>query len=157
MSAESRLKELGLVLPAPAAALANYVPFTISGNMLIVSGQLAFGADGKLSPDHCGKLGAQVSPDAGRAAARLCAINLMAQARAATGSLDAITRVLKLGAFVNAAPDFDQMPKVINGFSDLFVEIFGADKGRGARSAVGMAALPNQIAVEVEMVLELTD
>jgi enamine deaminase RidA (YjgF/YER057c/UK114 family) len=155
MSAESRLKELGLVLPAPAAALANYVPFTISGNMLIVSGQLAFGADGKLSPDHCGKLGAQVSPDAGRAAARLCAINLMAQARAATGSLDAITRVLKLGAFVNAAPDFTALAPVVNGASDLMVDVFG-EKGRHARAAVGVAVLPLDSAVEIEAWFELT-
>jgi enamine deaminase RidA (YjgF/YER057c/UK114 family) len=154
MSAESRLKELGLVLPAPAAALANYVPFTISGNMLIVSGQLAFGADGKLSPDHCGKLGAQVSPDAGRAAARLCAINLMAQARAATGSLDAITRVLKLGAFVNAAPDFTALAPVVNGASDLMVDVFG-EKGRHARAAVGVAVLPLDSAVEIEAWFEL--
>jgi len=154
MSAESRLKELGLVLPAPAAALANYVPFTITRNMLIVSGQLAFGADGKLSPDHCGKLGAQVSPDAGRAAARLCAINLLAQARAATGSLDAIARVLKLGAFVNSAPDFTAIAPVVNGASDLMVEVFG-DKGRHARAAVGVAVLPLDSAVEIEAWFEL--
>ena len=154
MSAEMRLKELGLQLPAPAAALANYVPFTISGQMLIVSGQLAFGADGKLAPEHCGKLGDQVSPEAGREAARLCAINLIAQARAATGSLDAIARVLKLGAFVNAAPDFTAIAPVVNGASDLMVDVFG-DKGRHARAAVGVAVLPLDSAVEIEAWFEL--
>ena len=154
MSAEMRLKELGLQLPAPAAALANYVPFTISGQMLIVSGQLAFGADGKLAPEHSGKLGAQVSPEDGREAARLCAINLLAQARAATGSLDAIARVLKLGAFVNAAPDFTAIAPVVNGASDLMVDVFG-DKGRHARAAVGVAVLPLDSAVEIEAWFEL--
>ena len=154
MSAEMRLKELGLQLPAPAAALANYVPFTISGKMLIVSGQLAFGADGKLAPEHCGKLGAQVSPEGGREAARLCAINLIAQARAATGSLDAIARVLKLGAFVNAAPDFTAIAPVVNGASDLMVDVFG-EKGRHARAAVGVAVLPLDSAVEIEAWFEL--
>jgi len=154
MSAEMRLKELGLQLPAPAAALANYVPFTISGKMLIVSGQLAFGANGELAPEHCGKLGAQVSPEAGREAARLCAINLLAQARAATGSLDAIARVLKLGAFVNAAPDFTAIAPVVNGASDLMVDVFG-DKGRHARAAVGVAVLPLDSAVEIEAWFEL--
>lgn len=154
MSAEMRLKELGLQLPAPAAALANYVPFTISGKLLIVSGQLAFGTDGKLAPEHCGKLGGQVSPEAGREAARLCAINLIAQARAATGSLDAIARVLKLGAFVNAAPDFTAIAPVVNGASDLMVDVFG-DKGRHARAAVGVAVLPLDSAVEIEAWFEL--
>ena len=154
MSAEERLKELGLQLPAPAAALANYVPFTISGKLLIVSGQLAFGADGKLAPEHSGKLGTQVSPEDGRMAARLCAINLLAQARAATGSLDAIARVLKLGAFVNAAPDFTAIAPVVNGASDLMVDVFG-DKGRHARAAVGVAVLPLDSAVEIEAWFEL--
>ena len=154
MSAEQRLTELGLQLPAPAAALANYVPFTISGKLLIVSGQLAFGADGKLAPEHSGKLGAQVSPEDGRMAARLCAINLIAQARAATGSLDAIARVLKLGAFVNATPDFTAIAPVVNGASDLMADVFG-DKGRHARAAVGVAALPLDSAVEIEAWFEL--
>jgi len=154
MSAEMRLKELGLQLPAPAAALANYVPFTISGKLLIISGQLAFGADGNLAPEHSGKLGAQVSPEDGREAARLCAINLLAQARAATGSLDAIARVLKLGAFVNAAPDFTAIAPVVNGASDLMVDVFG-DKGRHARAAVGVAVLPLDSAVEIEAWFEL--
>ena len=155
MSAEVRLKELGLVLPDPAPALANYVPFTISGKLLVISGQLAFGADGKLAPEHAGKLGREVSPDTGRAAARLCAINLLAQARAATGSLDRIARVLKLGAFVNAAPDFTAIAPVVNGASDLMVDVFG-DKGRHARAAVGVAVLPLDSAVEIEAMFEIT-
>ena len=154
MSAETRLKELGIELPAPAAALANYVPFTFSGQFLIISGQLAFGADGKLAPQHIGKLGGTVSPEAGRAAARLCAINLLAQARAATGSLDRIARVLKLGAFVNAAPDFTALAPVVNGASDLMVDVFG-DKGRHARAAVGVAVLPLDSAVEIEAWFEI--
>ena len=154
MSAETRLKELGIELPAPAAALANYVPFTFSGQLLIISGQLAFGADGKLAPQHTGKLGGTVSPEAGRAAARLCAINLLAQARAATGSLDRIARVLKLGAFVNAAPDFTALAPVVNGASDLMVDVFG-DKGRHARAAVGVAVLPLDSAVEIEAWFEI--
>ena len=154
MSAETRLKELGIELPAPAAALANYVPFTFSGQFLIISGQLAFGADGKLAPQHTGKLGSTVSPEAGRAAARLCAINLLAQARAATGSLDRIARVLKLGAFVNATPDFTALAPVVNGASDLMVDVFG-DKGRHARAAVGVAVLPLDSAVEIEAWFEI--
>ena len=154
MSAELRLTELGLTLPAPAAALANYVPFTLSGKILIVSGQLAFGADGKLAPAHTGKLGRNVSPEMGREAARLCALNLLAQARTAAGSLDKIARVLKLGAFVNAAPDFTALAPVVNGASDLMVDVFG-DKGRHARAAVGVAVLPLDSAVEIEAWFEL--
>ena len=154
MSAEARLKELGLTLPAPAAALANYVPFTISGKLLIVSGQLAFGPDGKLNPAHTGKVGGNVSPEMGREAARLCAINLLAQARAATGSLDAIARVLRLGAFVNAAPHFTAIAPVVNGASDLMVDVFG-DKGRHARAAVGVAVLPLDSAVEIDAWFEI--
>lgn len=154
MSAETRLAELGLVLPAPAAALANYVPTTVSGKLLIISGQLAFGADGQLSPRHCGKLGDTVSPEAGREAARLCAINLLAQARAAAGSLDQISRVLKLGAFVNVTPGFTAIAPVVNGASDLMVDVFG-EKGRHARAAVGVAELPLGSAVEIEAMFEL--
>ncbi len=154
MSAEMRLQELGLILPAPAAAVANYVPFTISGQLLIVSGQLAFGPDGTLSPDHRGKLGGDVSADAGRAAARACAINLLAQARAAAGSLDAIARVLRLGAFVTVAPGFTAIAPVVNGASDLMVDVFG-EKGRHARAAVGVAELPLGSAVEIDAMFEL--
>ena len=154
MSAETRIAEMGLILPAPAAALANYVPFTLSGKLLIVSGQLAFGADGKLAPNHCGQIGGHVSPEAGREAARLCAINLLAQARAAAGSLDHIARVLKLSAFVNVTPGFTAIAPVVNGASDLMVEVFG-DQGRHARAAVGVAELPLGSAVEIEAMFEL--
>lgn len=154
MSADARLKQLGLVLPAPATALANYVPFTLCGKILFVSGQLAFGADGKLAPEHTGKLGREVSPEAGRAAARLCAINLLAQVKSATGSLDQVTRVLKLSAFVNAQPDFTGLAPIVNGASDLMVDLFG-DKGRHARAAVGVAVLPLDSAVEIDAMFEL--
>ena len=154
MSAETRLAQLGLTLPAPAAALANYVPAIVSGKLLIVSGQLAFGANGALSPEHCGKLGGDVTPEAGREAARLCALNLLAQAQACVGSLDAIARVVKLGAFVNVVPGFTAIAPVVNGASDLMVEVFG-EHGRHARAAVGVAELPLGSAVEIDAMFEL--
>ena len=154
MSAQSRLAELGLTLPTPAAALANYVPAVVSGKLLIVSGQLPFGADGTLSPAHCGQLGSHVSPEAGRQAARLCALNILAQVQGAVGSLDAIARVLKLGAFVNVAPGFTAIAPVVNGASDLMVEVFG-EAGRHARAAVGVAELPLGSAVEIDAMFEL--
>ncbi len=152
MSIEERLTELGIVLATPAAPLANYVPFTREGNLLIVSGQLPMGPDGKLA--CTGKLGGGVSLEDGVAAARLCAINCLAQVRAAAGSLDAVRQVLRLGGFVNCTADFQQHPQVINGASDLMVEVFG-DKGRHARAAVGCNALPFDAAVEVEMMVAL--
>lgn len=152
MSIEERLSELGITLPTPAAPLANYVPFTREGNLLIVSGQLPMGPDGKLA--HTGKLGGGVSLEDGVAAARLCAINCLAQVRAAAGGLEAVRQVLRLGGFVNCTADFTQQPQVINGASDLMVEIFG-DKGRHARAAVGSNALPFDAAVELEMMVAL--
>ncbi len=154
MSAQSRLAELGLTLPAPAAALANYVPAVVSGKLLIVSGQLALGPDGQLDPAHCGKLGGHVTPEAGRQAARLCALNLLAQAQASLGSLNAIARVVKLGAFVSVVPGFTAIAPVVNGASDLMVEVFG-ETGRHARAAVGVAELPLGSAVEIDAMFEL--
>jgi enamine deaminase RidA (YjgF/YER057c/UK114 family) len=152
--AEAKLRALGLNLPSPAAPMANYVPFVISGSLLFVSGQLPFGADGKLDPAHVGKVGAAVSIEAGTAAARLCMINVLAQAKAALGDLDRIARCVRLGGFISAAQGFANLPPVMNGASDLIVEVLG-DLGRHARSTVGVAELPLDSAVEVEAMFEI--
>ena len=152
-SVEKKLASLGISLPAPATPIANYVPFVRSGNMLVVSGQLCFGADGNLVAR--GQLGGGVSMDDGQKAARACAVNLLAQLKAARGDLDKVTRVVRLGGFINSAPGFTDGPKVMNGASDLMVEVFG-EKGRHARSTVGVAALPANAAVEVEGQFEVS-
>jgi enamine deaminase RidA (YjgF/YER057c/UK114 family) len=149
---EQNLAAQGIVLPAPKAPVANYVPFVRTGNLLFVSGQVCLDADGKLIAK--GKLGAGVSIEDGAAAARGCGINLLAQVKAAIGDLDKVVRVVRLGGFVNAAPDFLEGPKVLNGASDLMVAVFG-DKGRHARTTVGVSALPSDAAVEVEGVFEV--
>ena len=149
----TRLTELQITLPQAAAPVATYVPYVITGNLLVISGQVCFGPDGKLAPEHTGKLGGGVTPENGKAAARLCALNLLAQAQAALGDLDRITRCVRLGGFINAAPDFTALPAIMNGASDAMVEILG-DKGRHARSTVGMAVLPMDCAVEVEAMFE---
>ncbi len=146
---EARLSDLGITLPQAAAPVANYVAYVLGGGTLVISGQLALGADGKLDAAHRGKLGADVSGEAGRAAARNCAINVLAQAKAALGDLDRIERCIRLGGFINAAPDFIDLALIMNGASDLMVEVLG-DKGRHARSTVGVASLPLGCAVEVE-------
>ena len=147
---ETRLAELGIELPAPMAAVANYVPFVITGNMLFVSGQVSV-MDGALMK---GRLGEDLELSAGQHAARACGINLIAQCKAAAGELSKIARVVKLGGFVNAAPDFTDIPQVINGCSDLMVEVFG-EAGRHARSAVACPVLPLGVAVEVDGVFEI--
>lgn len=147
---EDRLAKLGITLPAPMAPVANYVPFVVTGNMLFVSGQVSAGADGLLQ----GRLGENLSLEEGQAAARLCAINLIAQCKAAVGDLSRINRVVKLGGFVNAAADFTDLPEVINGCSDLMVDVFG-DRGRHARAAVASPVLPRGVAVEVDGVFEI--
>ena len=148
---DARLAELGLVLPDTPAPAANYVSFVQSGSMVYVSGQVSRDGNGFIT----GKLGAGVDAAAGAAAARTCALALIAQLRAACGGdLDRLVRVVKLTGFVNSAPDFTDQPKVVNGASDVFVEVFG-DRGRHARSAVGMAALPLGVAVEVEGIFEI--
>lgn len=152
-SIEKRLSSLGVTLPTPAAPIANYVPSVRSGNMLMVSGQICFGVDGKLVAK--GQLGAGVSIEEGQKAARACAINLLAQIKSALGDLDKVVRVVRLGGFINSAPGFTEGPKVMNGASDLMVEAFG-DKGRHARSTVGVAALPADAAVEVEGLFEVS-
>jgi enamine deaminase RidA (YjgF/YER057c/UK114 family) len=148
---EARLAELGVTLPTPPAPVASYVPFVLSGNLVHVSGQVSVDASGGIK----GKLGDQIEVEEGQAAARLCAINLMAQVRAACGGdLDRVKRVVKLNGFVNVTPDFDPIPIVMNGCSDLMVQVFG-DSGRHARSAVGMANLPLNYAVEVDGIFEI--
>ena len=149
---DARLKELGLEIAAPAAPVANYVGYVKTGNLVFVSGQVTI-KDGQLQ--YQGKLGAEVSLEDGQAAARLCAINVIAQLKAACdGDLDRVQRIVKLGGFVNSTPEFADQPKVINGASDLMVEVFG-DKGRHARAAVSAGALPMQVAVEVDCVAEI--
>jgi len=134
---ESTLKALGIALPSPAAPVANYVPYVRTGNLVIISGQLCLGLDGKLADAHKGKLGAEVSMEAGQEA-RLCAINLLAQLRAAIGDLDSVVRCVRLGGFINAVPTYAQLAPVMNGASDLMVAALG-DKGRHARSTIGVA------------------
>ncbi len=149
---ETKLTELGITLPTPATPMANYVPFVRSGNTVTVSGQVCFGNDGKLVAK--GRLGEGVSMEDGQKAARACAVNLLAQLKAALGDLDKVARVIRLGGFINSAPGFGDGPKVMNGASDLMVAVFG-DKGRHARSTVGVAALPADAAVEVEGTFEV--
>ena len=147
---DQRLAELGVELPDAPAPAANYVPYTISGNQLIVSGQITMGPNGL---EYVAKLGADADVETGQAAARLCAINILAQAKAALGDLDRITQVLKIQGFVNATPDFTQHPAVINGASDFLVEVLG-DTGKHARAAVGMGSLPLGVAVEIDAIIE---
>ena len=151
MTIEARLKDLGIDLPKPAAAVANYVPFARAGNLVHISGQLSNDAAGGVK----GTVGADVSPERAQAAARMCGVNLLAQMSAALdGDLERVVRVVKLGGFVQAAGDFEAIPAVINGCSDLMVEAFG-DKGRHARSAVGVYKLPLGFAVEVDAIVEV--
>jgi enamine deaminase RidA (YjgF/YER057c/UK114 family) len=149
---EKKLADLGIALPTPAAPVANYIPFVRTGSLLFVSGQICLGRDGKLVAK--GKLGGAVSVEDGQQAARSCAINLIAQLKAAVGDLDKVVKVVRLGGFINSEPTFLDGPKVMNGASDLMVEVFG-DKGRHARTTVGVAALPADAAVEVEGLFEV--
>ena len=149
---EQRLAKLGLTLPAVPAPVANYVPYTVSGNLVVVSGQVTL-RGGKA--EYVGKLGREISVEDGQMAARLCALNILTHLKSACGGdLDRVKRVLRLGGFVNSTPDFTQMPQVVNGASDLMVEVFG-DAGRHARAAVGVASLPLGVAVEVEAMFEI--
>lgn len=150
MSIEKRLADLGIVLPEPAAPVASYVPVVVSGDMAHVSGQLPF-LEGQLVT---GRLGDDIDLEQGARAARACGLMILAQLRAALGSLDRIERIVKLGAFVNSAAHFTDQPKVANGASDLMAEVFG-DAGRHARAAVGVPALPLGAAVEVDAIVAL--
>ncbi len=148
---DERLRALGIAVPSPAAAAANYVPFLISGSLIFVAGQLPMEA-GKVR--YTGKLGGPISLEDGQKAARLCALNIIAQVKAAAGgNLDRV-RAVRLGGFVNATPDFADHPKVVNGASDLIGQVF-EDLGRHARAAVGAGSLPFDASVEVEAIFEL--
>jgi enamine deaminase RidA (YjgF/YER057c/UK114 family) len=148
---EARLAELNIILPAPPSPVAAYTPFVQAGAMVYISGQVSMTAEGGVK----GKLGQDVTLDQGQSAARLCGLNLLAQLRAACGGdLDRVKRVVKLCGFVNAAPDFDPIPAVVNGCSQLMLDVFG-EAGRHARSAVGVANLPLGVAVEVDGVFEI--
>ncbi|MGJ8609850.1 MAG: RidA family protein [Octadecabacter sp.] len=151
MSIESRLAELGIILPDAPAPAANYVPWVRTGNLLFVSGQISANTDGFIT----GKLGADMDADAGAAAAKACAISLLAQLKAGCGGdIERLVRVVKLVGFVNSTPDFGDQPKVINGCSDFMVDALG-DKGRHSRSAVSAASLPFGVAVEIEGIFEI--
>jgi enamine deaminase RidA (YjgF/YER057c/UK114 family) len=148
---EQRLADLGLNLPTPVAPIANYVPFAKSGSLVHISGQVSLDANGGIT----GIVGDDVDPERAKAAAQLCGLNLIAQMKAACdGDLDRVLRIVKLGGFVQAGPDFFAIPEVINGCSDLMVAAFG-DLGRHARSAVGVYRLPRNFAVEVDAVVEV--
>lgn len=152
MSVDKRIEELGLALPAAAAPVASYVPTVEAGNMLYVSGQISFAADGTLIT---GRLGADMDVDAGRKAAERCALMILAQVKAALGgNWGRVERVVKLGVFVQCTPEFTQQPEVANGASDLMVAVFG-DAGKHSRAAVGVPALPRGVAVEVDAVIQL--
>lgn len=151
MSIESRLAELGVILPDAPAPAANYVPFVVTGNLVHVSGQISQGPDGQIK----GRLGDTMDIEAGAEAARRCAISLLAQLRkACDGDLSRLVRVVKLTGFVNSTADFTDQPKVINGASDFLVAALG-DAGRHARSAVSAASLPFGVAVEIEAIFEI--
>jgi len=146
-----RLTSLGITLPQPVAPVANYVPFARAGSLVHISGQVSVDAEGGVR----GVVGEDLDLEAGQRAARLCGINLLAQMNlACDGDLERVVRVVKLGGFVQAGPDFFDIPKVVNGCSDIMVEAFG-DAGRHARSAVGVYRLPLNFAVEVDAVVEV--
>lgn len=148
---ENRLAEIVLILPQPVAPIANYVPTVQAGNLLHISGQVSLDASGGIK----GIVGEDVTLERAQEAARLCGVNLIAQMKMALGDLDRVVRIVKLGGFVQCGPEFYDIPKVINGCSDLMVEVFG-DAGRHARAAVGVYRLPLGYAVEVDAVVEVS-
>jgi enamine deaminase RidA (YjgF/YER057c/UK114 family) len=151
MSAEARLKQLGIVLPAVPSPVANYLPYRIAGNLLFLAGQ---GPRDDKGNTLSGKVGAEISVDEGYKRARSIGLQLLSTMKTALGSLDRVDAVLKMLVMVNAVPDFKDHPKVANGMSDLFVEVFG-ENGKHARSAVGMGSLPMQISVEIEGIVSI--
>ena len=150
---EAKLLELGITLPSPAAPIANYVPYAVSGRLVVISGQIPL-RDGKIA--YTGKVGEALTVEAGQAAARLCFVNLVAQLKAAAGDLDRVSRVLRLGGFIAAPAEFTRHAEVMNGASDLAVALFG-EAGRHARSTIGVPSLPADAAVEVEGLFELAE
>jgi len=149
---DARLKELGIELPQATAPVATYVPYTIAGNLVLVSGQVTF-SGGKV--EYIGKLGREIGIEDGQKAARLCALNILTHLKnACGGDLDRVKRVVRLGGFVNCTPEFTDQPQVVNGASNLMAEVFG-EAGRHARAAVGVASLPLGVAVEVEAMFEI--
>lgn len=153
MSAEANVKSLGLELPPPPKPAGVYQPVVIVGNMAYVSGHGPLRSDGTMIT---GRVGADLDQQGGYQAARQTGLAILASLRSKLGNLDRVKRVVKTLGMVNAAPDFQQHPAVINGFSELFAEVFGKDNGVGARSAVGMGSLPGNIAVEVEVIVEIS-
>lgn len=149
---EEKLKEMGHELPSPPAPMANYIPGYRTGNLVFLSGVGPRNTDGSMT---AGKLGREFTVEQGYAAARSCALNLLANLKSIIGDLDGVVHIVKILGMVNSAPEFGQQPQVINGCSDLLVEAFG-ERGRHARSAVGMSALPNGIPVEIEMIVEVS-
>ncbi len=151
MSIQDKLNELGIELPVPNPPVANYVAFVQTGNLISISGQVSMGAD----VSYTGKIGQDVTVEEGAKAARLCAINILSQINAALdGNLERVKRVVRLGGFVNCVDGFGDQPEVINGASDLMVDVFG-DKGRHSRAAVGVNALPRNVAVEIDALFEV--
>ena len=149
---DAKLKDLGIELPAPPTPVASYVPTVRTGNLVFISGQITAAPEGL---KYVGTVGKEVSLEDGKAAARLCAINLLAQIKAACGGdLDRVTRCVKLSVFVNAVPGFTQHPEIANGASDLMVEVFG-EAGKHARAAMGAGSLPRNVACEVEAIFEI--
>ena len=150
-TAESRLAEMGIELPVPPPPAASYIPTVTTGNLLFVSGQVSILPSGE---KYIGKLGREYGVEDGQKAARICAINILAQIKAALGSFDRVTRIVKLTGFVNAMPEFTEAHKCINGCSDFLIEVLG-ERGRHARSAIGIDAVPLGAAVEVEVIVEI--
>lgn len=154
MSIEAKLAELDITLPKTPSPIGNYIGGVVTGNLLFMSGV------GPRKPDGgavTGKVGADLTTEEAYDAARLVGLNMLANMKSVISDLDRVTKIVKVLGMVNAVPDFKEHPKVINGYSDLMVEVFGDKAGKAARSAVGMGSLPNQIAVEIEMIVEITD
>ncbi|MCG8492187.1 MAG: RidA family protein [Sneathiellales bacterium] len=149
---ETRLESLGITLPEAPKPLGNFAPYLIDGEFLYISGQISVDLGGNI---HRGKLGETVSLEQGQVAAKWCAVGLLARAKAALGTLDRVEKLIKLGAFVNAIPDFIDHPKVVNGASDFFVEVLGPEKANHVRFAVGSSSLPAGAAVEIEAVFRI--
>ncbi len=147
---EDKLKQLNITLPTPPKPAGSYIPVVITGNLAFVSGQIPM-QDGKVI--HTGKVPTEKSIEDAQSAAKICAINLLAQLKANLGSLDRITKIIRVSGFVNCAPDFSEQPKIINAASDLFFEIFG-EKGKHSRIAVGVSSLPLNSTVEIDMIVE---